>query len=168
MAFRSVFIAVFLGTALIVAALVLNAERPDVETAQPDAALVRATGKCAACHRQETAAIVAEYETSEHARRGVNCLDCHRPQPNQESKEHRGFVIAAQMTAANCQQCHATEYRQFLRSRHAAPAYAAVLGDEPFTPEQVEQAERFHPGAVSRAANALAGLEGGAATSRAA
>lgn len=166
MTFRSVFIAVFIGTALVVAAFLLHSLRPAAETDQPSAALARATGKCASCHRQETAAVVAEYETSAHARQGINCLECHQPQPGQQSVDHRGFEIAAQVTAANCAQCHADEYRQFLRSRHAAPAYAAVTGPEPFTPEQVAFAERYHPGAVDRPANALAVLEGPAATQK--
>jgi hypothetical protein len=58
MSFRGVFITVFLGTALIVAAFMINARRPRLGVAQPTAALVRATGKCAECHRRETAAVV--------------------------------------------------------------------------------------------------------------
>ena len=37
MTFKSVFIAVFLGTALIAAAVIVNSRRPDVETSQPSA-----------------------------------------------------------------------------------------------------------------------------------
>ena len=33
-----------------------------------------------------------------------------------------GSVIATHLTAQNCAQCHAEEYQQYLRSRHAAPA----------------------------------------------
>jgi cytochrome c553 len=69
MAFRSVFIAVFLGTAIVVAAFMLNRARPARETEQPTAALVRASGKCAECHARETPAIVREYEMSRHAAR---------------------------------------------------------------------------------------------------
>lgn len=166
MAFRSVFIAVVLGSALVVAAFLLHSERPQVELAQPTAAMVAATGKCATCHLRETGAVVHEYRRSEHARRGVNCLDCHRPLPEQEAQEHRGFTISAGVTAASCAQCHRTEYQQYLRSRHAAPAFAAVLGAEPFTEEQIEQAERFHPGAVRRPPNALARQEGEAAIAK--
>jgi len=50
MPFRSVFIAVVIAFALILAALVINRARPKVETEQPTADLVRATGKCAECH----------------------------------------------------------------------------------------------------------------------
>ncbi|MFP3940916.1 MAG: ammonia-forming cytochrome c nitrite reductase subunit c552 [Thermoanaerobaculia bacterium] len=166
MAFRSVFLAVVLGTALIVAALVLHSERPEIETAQPTAAMVAATGKCATCHLQETGAVVHEFRRSAHARKGVNCLDCHRPLPEQEAEEHRGFTISTQVTAASCAQCHRKEYDQFLRSRHAAPAFAAVRGSEPFTDEQIAHAERFHPGAVDRPPNALAVQEGEAAMVR--
>jgi len=164
MSFKSIFISIFIGTSLVLAALILNSRRPSVETSQPTPEFIRATGKCAECHRRETAAVVVEFEQSRHAATGVNCLDCHKSQAGQKDMEHRGFVIAERVTAKNCNQCHTTEYQQFLRSRHAAPAYAAVLGDEPFTTEQVEFAEQFHKGAVKRPANALARLEGEAAT----
>lgn len=163
MSFRAVFAAVFLGTALVVAAFLINRSRPPGETAQPSAAFVRAVGKCAECHIQESPAIVYEYETSRHAKQNVTCLDCHTPADGQESMEHRGFVIAKTVTAANCKNCHSTEYEQYLRSRHAAPAWAAVRGKQDFTAEQVAFSEQYHPGWVDRAANQLATLEGSAA-----
>ncbi|MFN8179241.1 MAG: ammonia-forming cytochrome c nitrite reductase subunit c552 [bacterium] len=164
MSFRAIFLAVLLSAALIAGALIVNSHRPAVETAQPTAALVKASGKCAECHLRETEAMVVEYEASKHAAKGVNCLDCHRPVDKQEGMEHRGFTIAKSLTAANCAQCHQREYEQFLRSRHAAPAWAAVVGDSALTPEQIAASEQYHPGAVKRPANALVGLEGSAAT----
>src|SRR3954467_4448892 len=163
MSFRSVFIAVFVSVAILAAALIVNARRPPIETAQPSAGLVKASGKCAECHRRETEAMVVEYEQSRHAARGVNCLDCHRPAAGQDAMDHRGFTIARHLTAKNCAQCHRAPYEQFLRSRHAAPADAAVAGDPAFTAEQIAAAESYHPGAVERAANPLVGLEGRAA-----
>ena len=163
MTFRSVFIAVFLGTALIAAALILNSYRPPVETAQPSAEGVRATGKCAQCHRDETSAIVHQFEGSRHAASGVNCLDCHRAVEGQESAGHRGFEIAQQLTSKNCAQCHATEYEQYERSRHAGPAWAAVAGSRDFSPAQLAIASKYHEAAVNRPANVLAALEGEAA-----
>ena len=163
--FKSVFIAVFLGTAVVAAALILNSRRPAVETGQPSPQLVRATGKCAECHRNETSAIVHQYERSRHAAVGVNCLDCHRPVEGQERDDHRGFEIASALTAKNCAQCHATEYEQYVRSRHAGPAWAAVAGSDDFSPEQLALASRYHRAAVERPANVLASLEGAAAIS---
>src|SRR5687768_17241514 len=158
--FRAIFLAVFLATALLVAALLLNSRRPSAEVDQPTADLVRATGKCAQCHRRATAAIVEEYEASRHAAAEVNCLECHGAREGQTPVPHNGFTIAETVTAANCASCHEEENRQFVASRHAAPAFAAVRGAEPFTPEQIAFAEARHPGAVDRAPNDLVALEG--------
>jgi hypothetical protein len=166
MSFRGVFITVFLGTALLVAALMINRQRPRVETTQPSAAFVQATGKCAECHRRETSAVVHEFELSRHSAAGVTCLDCHQASQGQKTLDHRGFAIASKLTAANCSQCHATEYQQYLRSRHAAPAWAAVHGKDDFTAEQIAFAEKFHHGWVDRPANALAQREGPAAINK--
>ena len=164
--FGAIFIAVVLATALIVAAFILNAYRPRVETNQPNGRFVAATGKCAECHRQQTPAIVHEYEMSRHSAKNVSCLECHQPMPGEEKLDHRGFVIAKHLTAQNCQQCHRTEYDQYVRSRHAAPAWAAVSGPKDFTPEQIAFAEKYHPGWVNRPANALVAIEGSAAVNK--
>src|SRR5262245_23873269 len=166
MSFRGVFIAVFCGTALIVAAFMLNARRPRVEVVKPTAALIRATGKCADCHRHETAAVVHEFEMSRHKAAGVTCLNCHQNLASQEAKEHKGFVITPKVTAANCKQCHPNEYQQYLDSRHAAPAWAAVGGKTGFTAEQVAAAEALDKGSVDRPPHDLVRLEGPAAVNR--
>ncbi len=163
MQFRSVFIAVLLATAILSAALLINARRPSVERNQPSPALVEATGKCAECHRQTTAAIIAQYERSRHAQKGVNCLDCHKPLEGQPSMSHNGFVIARSLTSKNCAQCHAHEYDQFVRSRHAGPSWAAVNGTSDFSKEQIELGERYHKGAVLRPPHPVGSAEGAAA-----
>jgi hypothetical protein len=163
LAFRSVFIAVVLGAALVVSAFLINSYRPRSVTDQPSAALVRASGKCAECHANQHYSIVHEYELSVHAQKKVNCLECHQPAGGQKSKPHHGFEIATQLTANNCRACHERVYQQFLRSRHAAPAWASVHGDTEFTPEQVAFSEQFHPGASKRPPHPLVGKEGDAA-----
>jgi hypothetical protein len=67
MSFRSVFIAVVIGFALIVGAFLINRQRPAVETLQPTASLIRASGKCAEWHANQQHSIVHEYELSIHA-----------------------------------------------------------------------------------------------------
>jgi hypothetical protein len=69
-------------------------------------------------------------------------------------------VITVHITPANCKACHDQIYQEFVRSRHAAPSWAAVFGAEGLTPEQAEFSEKLHPGYVKRPANALAKLEG--------
>ena len=164
MSFRSVFIAIVIGFALIVSAFLVNRARPRVETDQPTAAFVRASGKCAECHTQQQYSIVHEYEMSVHAQQGVNCLDCHQPADGQPRKDHHGFVVSTKLTAGNCRSCHEPIYQEFLRSRHAAPSWAAVYGEAGLKPEQVEFSERYQPGGTRRAAHPLTAPEGASAT----
>jgi hydroxylamine dehydrogenase len=163
MSSRGVFIAVVIGTALLVAGFMVNWYRPKVVTEQPTAALIRASGKCAECHLNQQYSVVHEYELSVHAQRNVNCLECHQPAEGQKPRDHHGFVIADRLTAGNCRSCHERVYQQFVRSRHAAPSWAAVYGDKDLTPEQVAFAEQYHPGSVKRPPHPLVGLEGGPA-----
>lgn len=158
--FKQVFIAIFIGAALIISAFILNQRRPAVDTERSEAAYVRASGKCAECHSHETAAIVHQYSTSQHARANVTCYECHQPQEGQEEISHKGFVLAKELTSKNCQQCHTTEYDQFVKSRHGASAWAAVTGSKDFTQEQIDFAEKYHPGTIKRPANKLAIVEG--------
>jgi hypothetical protein len=158
--FRAVFIAIVIGTALLVAAFMVNWYRPRSVTEQPTAELVRASGRCAECHTNQQYSVVHEYELSVHARKHVNCLECHEPAAGQKGHDHHGFTITTQMTAANCKVCHGRIYEQFERSRHAAPSWAAVYGDKDFTPQQVAFSEKYHPGGCKRPPNALAAKEG--------
>jgi hypothetical protein len=160
MSFRSVFIAIVIGFGLVLAGFLINSQRPPIETNQPSVSLVRATGKCAECHTRLHHSIVHEYELSAHSAKSVNCLECHQPAKGQEKIDHNGFVIAKRLTAANCRRCHETEYQQFLRSRHAAPSWAAVYGEESIPEEHVAFSEKFHPGSCKRSPNPLVELEG--------
>src|SRR5690348_17686176 len=128
MSFRSGFVAVVIAFAPILAAFLINRARPTSETGQPSADLVRATGKCAECHARLQYSVVHEYEMSMHAKKGVNCLDCHSAANGQEKMDHHGFTISKHLTAGNCRSCHEGIYQEFLRSRHAAPSWAAVHG----------------------------------------
>jgi cytochrome c553 len=58
------FRAVVIAFALILAALLINRARPKIESDQPTAELVRATGKCAECHSRTQYSVVHEYELS--------------------------------------------------------------------------------------------------------
>jgi hypothetical protein len=164
MSFRGVFIALVIGTALLVGAFMINRYRPRSVTDQPSPQLIRASGKCAECHSNLQFSIVHEYELSVHARKRVNCLECHQPVQGQESQDHHGFVITRHVTAANCRACHEPVYQQYLRSRHAAPSWASVNGDKDFSDEQVAFSEQFHPGGARRGPHPLTAVEGKAAT----
>ena len=163
MSFRSVFIAVTITFGLILAGFLVNRARPKTETEQPTADFVRASGKCAECHARLQYSVVHEYEMSEHARKGINCLDCHQAAPGQQSKEHHGFTISTHLTAGNCRSCHEGIYQEFLRSRHAAPSWAAIYGEKGLKPEQVAFSEQYQPGGTKRPPHPFITAEGAAA-----
>ncbi len=159
---RDLVLVALLSAGLLAVAVLLHNLRPGVQGRTPEQ--IRATGECAGCHRAETGAIVTQFERSAHSAAGVTCLDCHRVQEGQSPFVHYGFNLAESTTALACQSCHIDEYRQFARSRHALPAYTAVMGvegiPETFPAALVAEAEEYHPGAVDRPPNQLAGLEG--------
>ncbi|MGH9764186.1 MAG: multiheme c-type cytochrome, partial [Blastocatellia bacterium] len=102
---------------------------------------------------------------SKHAAKGINCLDCHQPESGQQKEDHHGFVITTHITPSNCRSCHEPIYQEFLRSRHAAPSWAAVYGEKGLSPEQVEFSEKYQPGGTKRPPNPLGQIEGGTASS---
>jgi hypothetical protein len=163
MSFRSVFIAVTIAFALILGAFLVNRARPKVETEQPTADFVRASGKCAECHARLQYSVVHEYEMSAHAKKGVNCLDCHQPAEGQTKQDHHGFVISAKLTAGNCRSCHEGIYQEFLHSRHAAPSWGAIYGEKGLSPAQVAFSEQYQPGGTKRPPHPFVTAEGGAA-----
>jgi hydroxylamine dehydrogenase len=164
MSFRSVFIAVVIAFALILSAFLINRARPKAETEQAAADFVRASGKCAECHARAQYSVVHEYEMSKHAQKSVSCLDCHQAAQGQDKKDHHGFVIASlPLTAANCRSCHEQIYQQFVRSRHAASAWAAIYGEKGLTPEQVNFSERYQPGGTRRPPHPFVTSEGASA-----
>ncbi|MGA2886499.1 MAG: multiheme c-type cytochrome [Terracidiphilus sp.] len=163
MSFRSVFIAVTVAFALILGAFLVNRARPKIETEQPTADFVRASGKCAECHARLQYSVVHEYEMSAHAKKGINCLDCHQPAEGQQRKDHHGFVISTKLTAGNCRGCHEGIYQEFLHSRHAAPSWAAIYGEKGLSTEQVAFSEQYQPGGTKRPPHPFVNAEGGAA-----
>src|SRR5580765_8428274 len=164
MNFRAVFIAITIATALILAAYLVNSRRPRVVVEQPSAAFVRASGKCAECHLNTQYSVVHEFEMSAHAKKGLNCLDCHQVVRGQKGTNHNGFIITTTVTPGNCRTCHEAIYQQFLHSRHAAASWAAVAGDKDFTAEQISFGEQYQPGGVKRPPHPLTSLEGAAGT----
>ena len=164
MSFKSIVIACVIGGSLMLAALMINRARPTDPAGGASAVFTEASGRCAQCHRQETAAVVHQFERSEHSAANITCYDCHQALEGQEELEHYNFVMARDVTSLNCAACHKTEYDQFARSRHALPAWGAVNGAAGVSEELLGLSERYHPGAVARPANALARLEGESAT----
>ena len=147
MAFRSVFIAVVLGFALVIAAFLLNRQRPKIETEQPNAALVRASGKCAECHYSQQYSVVHEYEMSMHARKGVNCLECHQPAAEQAEQRPSRVCDRDASDCGNCRSCHETIYHQISCEAGTRQSRGRrCIGEKGFAAEQVAFAETISAG----------------------
>ncbi len=153
---------VSLGVGLAVAAAVIGTTRKEggVTDGVREAVDVEALGRCGQCRSRETPGIIDQYSHSVHAAEGVTCIDCHQEREGMETMDHHDFTIIANPTAGACAECHATEYEQFQRSRHAVPAMTAVLGAEVYTQEQLDHARQYHPNAIERGENGLQIFEG--------
>ena len=75
---------------------------------------------CVDCHRQDSPALVKEWEHSRHAENGVGCADCHGAEKGDiDSWLHQGSLISTLVTPKDCSQCHSREYEEFSKSHHA-------------------------------------------------
>jgi len=89
-----------------------------------DSLQVSAEGQaCLDCHSGSTPGIVAQWKSSAHAKKGVDCYSCHKPNEGDPAIfEHYGQKIAVIVTPNYCGRCHAAEVKQFEQSHHAAAA----------------------------------------------
>ena len=78
---------------------------------------------CIDCHQTSTPGIVDQWQHSAHAKAGVDCYACHRADAKDPATfEHNGQKIAVIVTPNYCKRCHAKEFEQFEKSRHANAA----------------------------------------------
>ncbi len=76
---------------------------------------------CVGCHRNQTAGLVAHWEGSAHARRGVGCFECHQAEKGDaDGHSHFGSNIATVVTPGDCGRCHPEETKEFMNSHHAS------------------------------------------------
>ncbi len=127
-------------------------------------ALTNSMDECIGCHRNTTPGIINQYGFSTMAAVGVTCSDCHEVNEDYPgAQNHMGqFFILPEPTPALCGKCHNQQVRQFTRSRHSAPAYAAMRGTDDFNPQQLEIYEAIPEGDYEpdKLRNALYDLEG--------
>lgn len=129
--------------------------------------LVNSADKCVACHKNATPGIVDQYGHSTMAGAKVSCSDCHVVNADYPgAAEHEGAYVLGSPTPAMCQKCHEQEVAQFESSRHAIPAYVAVVGSKDLSPEQMAQFQAVPEGNFdpAKARNAIYVLEGPAVT----
>jgi predicted CxxxxCH...CXXCH cytochrome family protein len=75
---------------------------------------------CVECHRQQSAALVMEWERSLHAAEGVSCIDCHGAAAGEnDAWRHEGEWVSTLVTPKDCGVCHQDQVEQFSVSHHA-------------------------------------------------
>ncbi|NWF68283.1 MAG: nitrate reductase [Chloroflexi bacterium] len=151
------------GLALIFAAIsaATNPAAPSAEEAQRDA-LANSSNECVTCHRQTTPGIVEQYSRSTMAV-SVTCQNCHEVRADYPGAiEHEGTYVLNQPTTAMCQTCHQGETAQYLQSRHALPAYVAMVGTDDLSEEQMTQYQSIPEAALgpNQTRAALFNIEG--------
>ncbi len=86
----------------------------------PGPIITPASQACVSCHRQDSPALVMEWEESRHAEFGVGCLDCHAANSSDiDAWQHEGVWVSALVTPKDCATCHVREFEQFAVSHHA-------------------------------------------------
>jgi len=86
---------------------------------------------CVSCHMKASPGLAQQWQDSAHQTAGVNCMDCHRAQPEDvDAITHEGQVIATIVSPKDCGRCHETEYREQAGSVHAE-AYAIIADRVP-------------------------------------
>jgi hypothetical protein len=106
----------------------------------PHISVPAASKECVECHAEENPGIVAHWEGSTHAEKGVGCLECHQATLEEaDSYLHHGQQIATIVTPRDCGRCHDHEEMEFAASHHAAAGNILASLDN-FLAETVEGA----------------------------
>ena len=113
--------ATFLGSLLLVQWMEIVRKQEEAGLIAPHIKAPAESKACVDCHIQETPGIVAQWEGSTHAVKGVACVDCHQAQEGDaDGFTHEGVFIATLVTPLDCSRCHVDEFKQFTASHHAS------------------------------------------------
>jgi hypothetical protein len=112
----------------------------------PTIAVPASSKDCVDCHRQAHPGIIAHWEGSTHAEKGVGCVECHQAGENDaDGFLHYGAQIATIVTPRDCSRCHLVEGEEFEQSHHAKGGNILASLDN-FLAETVEGARmEFNP-----------------------
>jgi hypothetical protein len=106
--------------------------------------------KCIDCHSQNSNArtAVAQWKESQHAIKGVGCLECHQANPSDiDAFDHYTATIATIVSPKDCSRCHKKEFTEFQRSHHAQGG--KILGSLDNVLAEVVEGSMMHGNAVA-------------------
>lgn len=70
---------------------------------------------CVACHKEITPGVVADYQSSDHARHKVDCAACHGSSHQRLEDAQKAQIPSPQ----TCGFCHSRQFEQFKKGKHA-------------------------------------------------
>jgi len=138
----------------LLAALLLVAYRESQRklVEQRRVAIVTADSRaCVDCHKNDSPALVKEWEYSRHAKVGIGCVECHSANRNDiDAWKHEGVYISALVTPLDCAECHEKEYKEFANSPHAKAGELIFNPKNALVEEALESDEQGNMSTTSR------------------
>jgi len=128
----------FLASLLFVQWMEVARKRAEAGLSDAHASVPESSRACVDCHAQNTPGIVAHWNGSTHAEKGVGCFECHEAvEGDADGYAHYGKHIATVVTPRDCSRCHLEVTEEFARSHHAAAGNILASLDN-FLAETVE------------------------------
>src|SRR3990167_2130970 len=76
--------------------------------------------ECIKCHLELTPGLVKEWQKSEHGKKNIKCINCHKAEQNDpDAFLHNGYTIATIVSPKDCAKCHIKEEKEFTDSHHS-------------------------------------------------
>lgn len=137
---------IFLSSLVVVQFLEVVRRREEAGIVPHAVSIPASSQSCVDCHQQQNPGIIAHWEGSTHAEKGVGCVECHQSGvQDADSFDHYGVRIATVVTPLDCSKCHPKETAEFSQSHHAAGGNILASLDN-FLAETVEGFRgRFNP-----------------------
>jgi len=136
----------FLVSLILVQAIEVTRRQEEAGLREHPVAIPESSKQCVDCHRQQNPGIIAHWEDSTHAVKGVGCVECHKAEDGDvDAFSHNGALIATIVTPRDCARCHPLEAEEFQNSHHAQAGRILASLDN-FLAETVEgHREPFNP-----------------------
>jgi len=139
---------IFLASLVFVQWMEVVRKQEEAGLIEPHITVAPEVQRCVDCHEVETPGIVAHWKGSEHAVKGVTCIECHKAEEGDaDGYRHEGYFIATLVTPRDCGRCHKNEFEEFSGSHHAAAGNILQSLDN-FLAETVEGGRREVDGAT--------------------
>jgi len=111
-------------------------------------------GECMTCHKKESPGLYQQWFSSNHAKHGITCIDCHAAKATEpDAYEHHDAYISTLVSPNDCSACHEQEVKEVTNSHHAKAGKILQSKDA-----YLAHVAAGHPAAVQGCENCHGGL----------